>query len=75
MSSAKSIIPYATTTSGSAAREKIAKILRRFGCESVGFMDDFADNSVLLAFTHRGRPIQLRASAKGWTLNLGAERV
>jgi hypothetical protein len=59
-------IPYASATSGAAAREDITQLLRRFGCESVGFMDDFADHSVLLAFTHRGRPVQLRASAKGW---------
>ena len=29
-------------------------------------MDDFDKDEVLLAFTHRGRSIQLRASAKGW---------
>lgn len=29
-------------------------------------MDDFAKHEVLLAFRHRGRPVQLRASAKGW---------
>lgn len=63
---AKTIVPYENATSGAAAREEVTKILRRFGCESVGFMDDFADKSVLLAFTHRGRPVQLRASAKGW---------
>ena len=59
-------VPYASATSGTVARAEITKLLRRFGCESVGFMDDFADHSVLLAFTHRGRPVQLRASAKGW---------
>jgi class 3 adenylate cyclase len=41
-------------------------MLQGFGCESVGFMDDFAEHSVLLAFTHRGRRVQLRASARGW---------
>lgn len=59
-------VPYASATSGAAARDEITKILRRFGCESVGFMDDFQAHEVLLAFTHRGRPMQLRASAKGW---------
>lgn len=58
--------PYESATSGARAREEITKILRRFGCQSVGFMDDFEKHEVLLAFTHRGRPIQLRASAKGW---------
>ena len=58
--------PYAGATSGAAARDEITKLLRRFGCESVGFMDDFENYDVLLAFKHRGRSMQLRASAKGW---------
>lgn len=58
--------PYASASSGASARDEITKILRRFGCESVGFMDDFEKHEVMLAFSHRGRPIQLRASAKGW---------
>src|SRR4051812_10088931 len=58
--------PYATARSGNAAREEIAKMLRRFGGESVGFMDDFEGDSGLLQFRHRGRPIHLRASARGW---------
>jgi len=59
-------VPYASATTGTKAREEITKVLRRFGCESIGFMDDFAQHEVLLAFTHRGRRVQLRASAKGW---------
>lgn len=59
-------VPYATAQSGMKARDEIANLLRRFGCESVGFMDDFQDQTVLLAFRHRGRSVQLRASAKGW---------
>jgi hypothetical protein len=59
-------VPYANATSGTAAREEVTRMLRRFGCESVGFMDDFDKHEVLLAFTHRGRQVQLRASAKGW---------
>jgi hypothetical protein len=59
-------IPYAGATSGMKARDEITKTLQRFGCESVGFMDDFTEGSILLAFKHRGRQVQLRASAKGW---------
>lgn len=59
-------VPYAGATSGMKARDELTKTLQRFGCESVGFMDDFVEASVLLAFTHRGRQVQLRASAKGW---------
>lgn len=59
-------VPYASARSGQNAREETAKILRRFGCESVGWMDNFDESSVLLAFKHRGRAIQLTASGKGW---------
>lgn len=59
-------LPYANATSGNKARGEIVRILQRFGCESVGFMDEFSDKSVLLAFKWRGRSIQLRASAQGW---------
>lgn len=59
-------VPYENATSGAAAREEITRLLRRFDCERVGFMDNFSDGSVILAFTHRGRSIELRASAKGW---------
>lgn len=32
--------PYASATSDMRAREEVKKILRRFGCEAIGFMDD-----------------------------------
>jgi len=53
-------VPYATATSGAKAREEITKLLARFGCADVGFMDSLRDHSVLLQFTHRGRVVQLR---------------
>ncbi len=58
--------PYAAATSGVAARDDITKLLRRFGCEHIGFMDNYAEHEVLLQFEHRGRQMRLRASAKGW---------
>jgi hypothetical protein len=60
------VVPYATATSGARAREEIMKLLAKFGCADVGFMDRFTDHSVILQFTHRGRTVQLRASASGW---------
>jgi len=59
-------VPYEGAQSGVSARDEISKILRRFGCSSIGFMDNFEKHELLLAFTHRGRSIQLNASAKGW---------
>jgi hypothetical protein len=59
-------IPYANATSGAAARNEVIKILRGFGCENIGFMDEDDKQGVLLVFKHRGQQYQLRASAKGW---------
>ncbi|KKK85337.1 hypothetical protein LCGC14_2774310 [marine sediment metagenome] len=59
-------LPYASTSTGTKAREEILKILKRFGCTSVGFMDEFDTKTVILAFVWRERQIQLRASAQGW---------
>ncbi len=57
--------PYASAGSEK-ARSDILKILRRFECTSVGFMDEFDKHTVVLAFVHRGRRVQLHASAEGW---------
>ncbi|RMD61381.1 MAG: hypothetical protein D6826_10035 [Alphaproteobacteria bacterium] len=59
-------LPYENARSGLNARQEIIRILRRFGCEKVGFMDEFETRSVILAFVWRGRHVQLRASAQGW---------
>ena len=59
-------VPYASASAGQRARDEISKILQRFGCTSIGYMDDYEKHEVLLAFTHRGRNHQMRASAKGW---------
>ena len=59
-------LPYATASSGLKARGEILKILKGFGCQSVGFMDEFETHTVILAFTWRERDVQLRASASGW---------
>ena len=59
-------VPYATATSGERAREEIRKLLQRFGCESVGFMDEFTEQRLLLVFQWRDQRVQLQASARGW---------
>ena len=59
-------VPYQFATSRNKAREEIQRILQRFGCDSVGFMERFTDKTLLLAFTYRGRAVQLQASASGW---------
>lgn len=59
-------IPYANATSGMKAREEAEALLRRIGCDRIGWMNEYADHSVLLAFEHKGRSVQMRASARGW---------
>jgi hypothetical protein len=59
-------IPYASASAGQRARDEITKVLLRFGCEEIGFKDHYTEHEVMLYFTHRGRQVQLRASAKGW---------
>jgi hypothetical protein len=62
----KRSVPYASARVGQRARDEITAMLRQFGREKIGFMDDFERHEVLLAFLHRGRAVQLCASAKGW---------
>jgi hypothetical protein len=46
-------LPYASAPS-TKARDDISRMLQRFGCESVGIMDDYTKHEVILAFKHRG---------------------
>ena len=51
---------------GSGHGGEISRLLQEFGYESVGFMDEFAAGSLLLAFKWRGHQVQFRAAARGW---------
>lgn len=46
--------PCANAITGYNAREEITRLLQKFGCEPIGFMDEFNWQNVLLAFTWRG---------------------
>jgi hypothetical protein len=65
MAKQKSVL-YASATSGQRARDEIRKILRRLGCDEIGFMDLYEEQALAIYFLHRGRHYQLKASAKGW---------
>ena len=58
--------PYAKATADVKAREETRRVLKRFGCEEIGFADNFEMHEVMLYFMYRGRRVQLRASARGW---------
>ena len=60
-------VPYAGASSGGQAREEIIRILRRFGCDSIGFMDDFESTmNCCSPSAIAAAKVQLRANAKGW---------
>ena len=59
-------VPYADATSGARAQEEIKKLLQGFGCDCIGFMDDYRDQAITLGFIHRGRRVEMKVSANGW---------
>jgi len=59
-------LPYSTATSGQNAIQDIQKILRGFGCTKFATGEDFETGEVFIQFEHRGRPVTLKASAKGY---------
>lgn len=59
-------LPYENATSGDKALGEIQKLLRGFGCTKFGSMTDDAEGTVLVQFEHRGRPVSVKASYKGY---------
>ena len=59
-------VPYAGATSGENARAEATKILRRLGCEQIGFMDDFENREVLLAPLHSITRDLITSQAINW---------
>lgn len=58
--------PYEGATSGWAAMDEIRSMLIAFGCTKFAPLEDFDAGTVTIQFQHRGRIIQVTASAKGW---------
>ncbi len=59
-------LPYENATSGQNAIRDIQKILRGFGCTKFATGEDFETGDLFVKFEHKGRPVQLMASAKGY---------
>lgn len=59
-------LPYENATSGQRAFEDIQKVLRTFGCSKFATGNDFETGEIFIQFEHRGRPVNLKASAKGY---------
>ena len=59
-------LPYENATSGNRAIEDIQKMLRSFGCTKFATGEDFECGELFIQFEHRGRMVQLKASARGY---------
>ncbi|PXV54178.1 hypothetical protein SAMN04487785_11443 [Dyella jiangningensis] len=59
-------LPYENATSGNNAINDIQKMLRGFGCTKFATGEDYETGELFVQFEHRGRQVQLKASAKGY---------
>lgn len=59
-------LPYENATSGEKALGEIQKLLRGFGCSKFGSMSDDEEQTILVQFEYRGRPVSVKASIKGY---------
>lgn len=59
-------LPYENATSGNNAINEIQKMLRAFGCAKFATGEDYDTSELFITFEHRGRVVNLRASAKGY---------
>ncbi len=59
-------LPYENATSGNNAINEIQKMLRSFGCERFATGEDYNTGELFIQFEHRGRQVQLKASARGY---------
>jgi len=59
-------LPYENATSGQKAINDIQGILKSFGCTKFATGEDFETGEIFIQFEHRGRPVSLKASAKGY---------
>ena len=59
-------LPYENTTAGQKALNEIQKILRDFGCNKFGVMNDDDEGTLLVQFEYRGKPVSVKASINGY---------
>lgn len=59
-------LPYENATSGNNALNDIQKMLRAFGCTKFATGEDFETGELHVQFEHRGRRVELKASARGY---------
>lgn len=60
-------LPYENASSGTAALAEAEKILRKFGCDNFGVMQDWSRGVTIVQFQWRERKIHLEASWAGYS--------
>ena len=59
-------LPYENTTAGQKALSEIQKLLRDFGCNKFGVMNDDDEGTLLVQFEYRSKPVSVKASITGY---------
>ena len=59
-------LPYQSATTGKRAMDEIQKHLRQFGCSKFATGEDYDTGEIFIQFEHRGRCINMKASANGY---------
>lgn len=59
-------LPYQNASTGQRAIQEIQKILRSFGCTKFATGEDFESGEIFIQFERQGRPVNMKASAKGY---------
>jgi hypothetical protein len=59
-------LPYQNATVGDRAIADIQKILRAFGCTKFGTFSDDEEASITVQFEYKKRPVQMKASIRGY---------
>lgn len=61
-------LPYENTTAGQKALNEIQKLLRDFGCNKFGVMQDDGEGTLLVQFEYKGKPVSVKASINGYAV-------
>jgi hypothetical protein len=62
------MLPYENATSGKAAVAEMQKILKGFGAQRFGVMEDFEKGAVTVQFVYRDTPVTITASYRGYAV-------
>ncbi len=59
-------LPYENTTAGNKALAELQSMLRQFGCNKFGSMQDDSEGVLIVQFEYRGQMVSVKASINGY---------